>query len=214
MKKLSKIKNALYWLLLSVVVFVAGLSLLTLFLLPNRLRMFVVESGSMAPAIQPGSVILTQKESNYSKGDIISFKVQPNADLKNPKAIISHRIIEVKTSTVSGTVFITKGDANNIQDMEPRPLGNVLGKVIFSIPYLGYPVNFAKTQTGFILLIVIPATLIVYTEILNIKNEAKRLIAERKKRKLTAFETVEEKAGEEIIAAEKAVKKAVKNSKK
>jgi len=36
-------------------------------------------------------------------------------------------------------------------------------------------VTFAKSKEGFLLLIVIPATLIIYSEILNIKNEIKKL---------------------------------------
>ena len=210
----NRLIRIFYWLILLFVVLLAGVSLLSIVDLPKKYHLFVVESGSMEPAIKTGSLIFTQASGRYFNGDIVSFKLHSYSNLKDPRAIVTHRIISVNESTTSGTFYLTKGDANNIQDPNPRFSDTVIGRVRLAVPYIGYPILFAKTQTGFILLIVIPATLIVYTEILNIKNEAKRLIAERKKRKLTAFETVEEKAGEEIIAAEKAVKKAVKNSKK
>ena len=37
----------------------------------------------------------------------------------------------------------------------------VLGKTLFSIPLIGYVVEFAKTQTGLVLLIIIPAIIIM-----------------------------------------------------
>ena len=58
--------------------------------------------------------------------------------------------------------------------------GQVLGRVFWDIPYVGYPIAYAKTQTGFIVLIVIPATLLVYSELQNIKREVQKKIAMKK----------------------------------
>ena len=202
----KKILKGLYWLLLIVLLVIAGSAALSALGLPQEYRLFVVQSGSMEPTIKTGSLVIVKPESQYIKGDIITFKVQPQADIKNPNLLISHRIVDIKG--VNGqTFFITKGDANNTPDMELRPEGNVLGKVIFSIPYLGYPVGFAKTQNGFILLIVIPATIIVYSEAITIKNETKKLLAERRQRKLTTQEKIELEIGEEEIEIEKWYKK-------
>ncbi|MCL4366902.1 hypothetical protein M1563_01915, partial [Patescibacteria group bacterium] len=62
-----------------------------------------------------------------------------------------------------------------------------------------------KTPTGFILLVIIPATIIVYSELMNIKNETVKLLAERKRRKLNTSEKIEEKIGEELIKLDKQV---------
>lgn len=179
--KLTKVLNVSYWILLSIIITIAGLAALSAFGFPKSYRLFVVQSGSMEPTIRTGSLAIVRPESQFKKGDIITFKVKQEADIKNPNLLISHRIVDIKNGN-SGTSFITKGDANKTPDMELRPAGNVLDKVIFSIPYLGFPVGFAKTQNGFILLIVIPATIIIYSELMNIKNEAIRLIKARKKR--------------------------------
>jgi len=45
---------------------------------------------------------------------------------------------------------------------------NVIGKAIFTIPYIGYIGYFVRTPIGFILLIVIPATLLIIQETRNI----------------------------------------------
>ena len=71
-------------------------------------------------------------------------------------------------------VFITKGDANNGNDGEFVSPESVVGKVIFDVPYLGYPVGYAKTQQGFILLVIIPAVIIVYEELSKIKYEIQK----------------------------------------
>jgi len=160
------------------------LAALSAFGLPKQLRLFVVESGSMAPVVKTGSLVLVRPSDTYQKGDIITYKVEAEADIKNPKLTITHRIHEIKKEN-GLTYYTTKGDRNDLPDMNPAPSNWVLGKVVATIPLLGHPVGFAKTQTGFILLIVIPATIIVYSELTNIKNEAKKLLAERKKRRLT-----------------------------
>jgi len=200
--KLSKVFNVLYWILLSVLLFIAGLAVLSAFGLPKIFRLFVVQSGSMEPVIKTGSLVVVRPENKYNKDDIITFKVHSDADIQNPNLLITHRIVDLKDDN-SGLFFTTKGDANQSPDAESRPAGNVLGKVVFSVPYLGYPVGFAKTQTGFILLVVIPATIIVYSEMVTIKNETQKLLAERRKRKLTLQEKVEVGIGEEEIKAER-----------
>jgi len=200
--KISNLLGAFYWVLLIVLFLIAGLAALSAFGLPKSFRLFVVQSGSMEPKIKTGSIVVVQPQKEYKKDEVITFKTRSDADEKNPKLLITHRIVDIKDDK-GGTRFITKGDANNAPDMEERPAGNVLGKVVFAIPYLGYPVGFAKTQTGFIILIVIPATIIIYSELMAIKNEAKKLLEIRKKRKLSLAEKVEVEIGEEEIKVER-----------
>ena len=49
-----------------------------------------------------------------------------------------------------------------------------------SVPLLGYPVSYAKTTPGIILLIIIPAVIIIYDEIQKIRKEIANKIAYRK----------------------------------
>ena len=120
-----------------------------------------VYTGSMEPAIPVGSVVVIKPVDPESlrEGDIICF------ELSGPTSI-THRIINV---TEEG--FITKGDANEDPDTWIVKKENVIGKAIFTIPYLGYLVHFVRTPLGFILLIVLPASLIIIMEIRNIMKE-------------------------------------------
>jgi len=123
-----------------------------------------VYTGSMEPAIPVGSVVVIKlaNPENLKIGDIICFQLsQPTS--------ITHRIINI---TSQG--FITKGDANEDPDQWTVKKENVIGKAIFTIPYIGYIGYFVRTPIGFILLIVIPATLIIIIEIRNIVKEVKK----------------------------------------
>ena len=123
-----------------------------------------VFTGSMEPAIPVGSIVVIKPvdPESLKEGDIICFK------LSEPTSI-THRIVNI---TNEG--FITKGDANEDPDQWIVKRENVIGKAIFTIPYIGYLGYFVRTPIGFILLIVIPASLIIITEIRNIIKELRK----------------------------------------
>lgn len=204
MKKISLLGKVLYWLILAFLFFVAGFTAITTLNLPGNYKLFVVMSGSMEPTIKTGSVVVIKPQKDYFNGDVITFQ-----DPTKSKNTTTHRIVEA-----SDSAYLTKGDANKTSDMSEIRKSQILGKQILSVPFIGYVINFAKTQTGLIILIVIPAVIIVYNELLNIKNEAKKLILERRKRKLTPKEELEEKVGEEIMEVEKEVKKVLRKKRK
>lgn len=215
LKKISWrwITKFLYGLITIILVIIAGTIALSALNLPNGIRLYTVQTGSMAPTIPAGSLVIIKPFNNYKKGDIITYPSEKYRTAKNPRETVTHRIFAVR-ETKKAILYITKGDFNPSPDFAPIPRNLVLGKVIASVPVLGFPLSFAKTSYGFILLIVIPATIIIYSELMTIKNEAIRLIAERKKRKLTTKEKIEEKIGEEIIMVEKELKKDIKKIEK
>ncbi len=159
---------------------VAGVSAVSAFGIPGGIRFYVVQSGSMEPAIKTGSLIVDQAALNYKTGDIITFKKRAELNPKNPGSLITHRVVEATTTPGGQSFYTTRGDANNSNDLTPVNQSLVLGKVILALPYLGYLVAFTRTPNGFILLIVVPAAIIIYSELVNIKNEVTRLIRERK----------------------------------
>jgi signal peptidase len=69
------------------------------------------------------------------------------------------------TETGGEVAFETKGDANEDPDSAPVPASNVLGAVAFSIPYIGYVVQFTDSATGFTLLVVLPFALLAVSEV-------------------------------------------------
>lgn len=173
-KKLKLFGKIIYWFLVSVVIFLAGLTFLSTFTTKMTASLYVVRSASMQPAISPGSLVLVRKMDNYNKGDIITFL--------NPKALTTHRVVEIE-ETSGVPLYVTRGDANETEDDFRVKKEMVKGKVVLAIPYLGYPINFTKTLPGLILLIVIPATIIVYQEAVNVKNDLMVWIEKRKKEK-------------------------------
>jgi signal peptidase len=199
-KKIASITYKILLILLLLMMIVIGISVMPL---PNNYKIYSVVSGSMQPAITPGSIVLVKPMTTYKVNDIVTMRTP------EPRKTITHRVI-TKIEKKGQITYETKGDANKAKDSQLLLQQNIIGKVFFSIPLLGYPVAYSKTLPGLIFLIVIPATIIIYSELMNIKNEALRLIQERKQRKLTPFEKVEEKIDEEIIAVEKEVKKDIK----
>ena len=202
MKAIIKI---IYWLVVILLLLIATMVAVSSLNIPGGIKLFTVQSGSMEPEIQKGSLIISKSFSTYSKNDIITFKSENDRQNSNPKVTTTHRIYEVEYIN-NVKAFVTKGDANDATDAGTVDEGLVLGKVIFSVSFLGYPISFAKTKEGLLLLIVIPATIIIYSELLNIKNEALRLIRERK-RKLTVTEKIKVEIGEEEIKVERGFKK-------
>jgi signal peptidase len=121
-------------------------------------RPFIVLSGSMEPAIKTGSVVLVKATPQYQLSDVITFK--------QGKKFVTHRI-----SSVGLQDFTTKGDANKVNDSNPVTKDQIQGRVVTSIPYLGYAAQRAQTPIGFIALVIIPATIIVYEELKTLKKE-------------------------------------------
>ena len=125
---------------------------------PGGLKMSVVKSGSMAPAIKSGDLIFSQRQDTYTTDEIVTYI--PRGENRQIQSI-THRIIDTRDG-----FYITKGDANPSEDSEPISLNQIKGKYRFRVPLLGYLVGFAKTTLGLVLLIIIPGTIIIYSEIL------------------------------------------------
>ena len=64
---------------------------------------------------------------------------------RDSASIITHRIVE---NRVLMGEFITKGDANQTEDMNPVPYANYIGKVTRSVPRLGKLAEIFTSQTG------------------------------------------------------------------
>ncbi|PIS08846.1 signal peptidase I [Candidatus Beckwithbacteria bacterium CG10_big_fil_rev_8_21_14_0_10_34_10] len=178
----KKKKKIIYFLFFLVFLVIGGIVVLTAFEIPPGYKLFAVQSGSMSPAISTGSLIIIEKQENYKTGDIITFKNKDFKNLSNPKSTTTHRIIE-ELVTDEIIYFKTKGDANNSPEKDLITKEQILGAVKFKVPYMGYAVAAAKKPQGLVLLVVVPATIIVYEEFLKIKKELKRLIKKRKKPK-------------------------------
>jgi len=173
-KPVRIIGKFLYGLLFIALIAVASLVAVSTFNIPNNYKLLVVQSGSMEPAIQKGSVVLVKPQTTYAEGDVITI-----SNPKNKKESVTHRVVAVEEENGS-VAYTTKGDANNAADLEKRPGEQVLGKVHYSLPFVGYAVSYAKTKDGFIFIVLLPTILLIVNELLSIKTEVKNLIKKRK----------------------------------
>lgn len=174
---LKRIWNVLYKGVLVFLVIIAAVFLLSNFNLAGNIKLFTVQSGSMEPAIDKGAMIMVKPITEYRVGDIINVSEPANPDIS-----VTHRITDIEI-TDNQILYITKGDANESADTEKRLAENVRGKVIFSVPLLGYVINFTKTREGLLLLIILPAVLIIIREIITITKETKSILKKRTEKK-------------------------------
>ncbi|QNK90730.1 signal peptidase I [Sporosarcina sp. resist] len=118
-----------------------------------------VLSGSMEPGILTGSIIAVkpaEDKTNFKKGDVITFQEAENI-------LITHRITEVVKSGDS-VLYRTKGDNNNAEDMNPVLSDNVVAEYTgFTVPYVGYFINFTQSKNGALLLLIPGFLLLIYS---------------------------------------------------
>lgn len=124
-------------------------------------EIYHVISGSMEPAIPTGSVVYVKETdaSEIQKNDVIAFYSSEDTG-----AIITHRVVQNRV--VSGE-FITKGDANEKEDVTPVSYERFIGKVVVSIPFLGGILTIISGTSGKIFV----GSLIVIALILTTRNK-------------------------------------------
>lgn len=96
------------------------------------LRPVVIVGGSMAPALNPGDVILIAPVGEpLTAGQVVTFSDPANAD-----RLVTHRITAVEPD---GS-YRTRGDANAEPDSTPVPHADVEGVGRLAVPVVGLPV--------------------------------------------------------------------------
>jgi signal peptidase len=173
-----RIFKTIYYLFIAFIIVVALLLIFSVLPITGNYKVMTVLSGSMDPNIKMGSVVVVKPVQDYKIGEVITF-----GPYSKTKAPTTHRIYDIRV--VDGQpLYITKGDANDAPDPKEIQKKDVVGKVLLSVPYMGYAVDFAQKPLGFALIIIVPAAIIVYDEI-------KKIFSELKKKKKTEEKTNE-----------------------
>ena len=133
------------------------------------LKPFVVLSGSMEPTYHVGSLIYV-KSVDYRQlqaGDPITYMISQDT-------VVTHRIIEVLVDEEDPDTirYFTQGDANDVPDGSSVHYKNIIGKPVFSIPYLGYVSNYIQNPPGKYLAISAGALLIFLVFLPDIFSDA------------------------------------------
>lgn len=144
-------------------------------------KAYNITTNSMEPNINRGDIIIIKKvknEDSLKKGDVISFN-------KNGE-IITHRIMDIEE--VNGEKrYITKGDNNNIPDLEKIQFSQIEGVKVISIPYLGNIIEALGNKIIFFIILLI--ILIIYLYKLN--KDEKSELRRQKRLKLQNQQKVE-----------------------
>lgn len=102
-------------------------------------HLYIVGTGSMAPAIVAGDVVLDGPPTgSYHPGQIITFRHSAlTTDL------VTHRVAGLRSGTIQ-----TKGDANRTADAWDIRPDQVQGVVVWRLPRLGYLFVFLRKPAG------------------------------------------------------------------
>ena len=138
MKTAKKIWNIFTAVLVAAAVSLVGVRLL-------GFKVFTVLSGSMEPTYHTGSVIYVKPVDyrDLKVGDPISFML-------DEKTVATHRIVEIVPDEEDPSTlrYRTKGDANEAEDGGLVHYKNIIGKPVFTIPLLGFFVNYIQNPPG------------------------------------------------------------------
>lgn len=161
-KRVQKVWNAVTTVL---VILVVVLALLLVGVRLVGLRPMCVLSGSMEPTYHVGSLIYVKPcaPEDVQVGDPITFVVNEDLD------VVTHRVVSIDAENQH---FYTKGDANDAPDGAPVYFKNLIGRPVFTIPYLGYVSHWVSNPPGMYLAIALALVLIILTFLPDVLRKA------------------------------------------
>ena len=196
-KKFIKIFNiSISAILLIAMICVASLTIQKLILkkeVPNVFgyKILQVMSGSMSGEFETGDTIIIKNinnEKDLKIGDVVTFKVKKNT-------LVTHRIVDI-TKVDDKLMYTTKGDANNIEDIEKISISDIEGVYVKKIITIGKIINFMQKPYGMIITFTVPIILIIVIINKEKIKEEKRNIRREKRLKHEIIKT-KEKLGDD-----------------
>jgi signal peptidase len=135
---------------------------------------YVLTGGSMEPTLHRGSLVFDKVApvEDLAVGDVITY-VPPGESRP-----LSHRITSVTHDDRNGLVFTSKGDANDAADPWKFTLDDQMqAKVVFTVPWAGYPLWVLGSPLSRLLLIGGPAMAIAIITGRRLWRQAGELVA-------------------------------------
>lgn len=123
-----------------------------------------ITTPSMMPSVQVGDFIIVKKvpAESLKTGDIISFYSE-DKDIYGK--INTHRIVQIKSDS-----FITRGDANPVDDSVAVRKEKIIGKYIGKIKFLKWLGSFTSSRKILMLCVIIPTLAIAIYEVVTISR--------------------------------------------
>lgn len=135
-------------------------------------NVYYILTGSMEPELSAGDIIIG-KQTDHSElcvGDIITYN---GMEGQTKDKIITHKIIEINDSN-GEPEFITKGDANEIED-PPVAADQIISKMVLKVPLAGKMFSAVNSRFGFLLIIILPLVLLLVSEIISLIKVCKNM---------------------------------------
>ncbi len=97
-------------------------------------RTLTVLSGSMAPTLPVGSIVLSDAipAAHAQPGQIITF-----SDPTRGGELVSHRLLRMSVHKNTAHM-VTRGDANGASEEWSVPANGIIGRVEYRVPFVGY----------------------------------------------------------------------------
>lgn len=127
---------------------------------------YIVLSDSMQTEFQVGDIAVSRAVdvSTLDEGDIITFE---SIDPDNYGEVYTHKIRE-RTTYEGQPAFTTYGTTTGDDDLYPALESKVVGEYVFAIPKAGYAFDFFKSPAGYVVLVLIPFSILIGLQIRNI----------------------------------------------
>jgi signal peptidase len=127
------IRIGLTWGLVAVV---AGLGAVTL-VVPAAVGAtpLAVLTPSMEPTLPVGTLVVVKPTpvQEIRLGDVITYQIKPGEP-----AVVTHRVVEVRSISTGEIQFLTKGDNNDATDPTVVTAPQLKGRVWYSVPLAGF----------------------------------------------------------------------------
>jgi signal peptidase len=116
-----------------------------------------VLTGSMEPNLPPGTLVIIKPTptQDIRMGDVITYRITPTEP-----GVVTHRVTAITSSATGGQTFTTKGDNNTVADANPVESTQVVGKLWYSIPWIGYVNNVVGSNRAWVVPVIVGALLL------------------------------------------------------
>ena len=170
--------NKLFNIFLKVLVYIL-IILLLLFIYINEMKSiktfnyeaFIIVSESMKPEIKVGDIVIIKKtpENSIKEEDVITFE--------KDNEYITHRVKAIKTQD-GEKVYITKGDNNQVNDLEEVYYTQIKGVKVAQIPYIGLLMIKIFEQRNIIIIVII--FILLYRRAVKNDNKKKERVIKKR----------------------------------
>ena len=128
---------------------------------------YAVVTDSMSPQIKKGSVVFVKQVEfeQLHENDIVTV------EFPDGEGCFTHRIISID---YNAGAFRTKGDANEKEDPQPSMKEQIIGKLWYAVPALGYISIFIKSMNLIKISVILAVIAIVVISIAAVAQKSRK----------------------------------------